>query len=57
MASAGVGSGNHLSGELFKITAGVNMIHVPYRGEAQALPDMLGGQVQVIFGTMPGTIE
>jgi tripartite-type tricarboxylate transporter receptor subunit TctC len=57
MASGGVGVGNHLSGELFKIMAGVNMSHVPYRGEAPALADMLGGQVQVIFGTMPGTIE
>jgi tripartite-type tricarboxylate transporter receptor subunit TctC len=57
MASGGVGSGNHLCGELFKIMAGVNMIHVPYRGEAPALADMLGGQVQVIFGTIPGTIE
>jgi tripartite-type tricarboxylate transporter receptor subunit TctC len=57
MASGGVGSGNHLSGELFKMMAGVNMRHVPYRGEAPALADMLGGQVQVIFGTMPGTIE
>jgi len=57
MASGGVGSGNHLAGELFKMTAGVNMIHVPYRGEAPALADMLGGQVQVIFGTVPATIE
>jgi tripartite-type tricarboxylate transporter receptor subunit TctC len=57
MASGGVGSGNHLCGELFKMMAGVNMIHVPYRGEAPALADMLGGQVQVIFGSMPGTIE
>jgi tripartite-type tricarboxylate transporter receptor subunit TctC len=57
LGSAGVGSGSHLSGELFKIMAGVNMIHVPYRGEAPALADMLGGQVQVIFGTMPATIE
>jgi tripartite-type tricarboxylate transporter receptor subunit TctC len=37
--------------------AGVNMSHVPYRGEALALPDLIGGQVQVIFGSMPGTIE
>jgi tripartite-type tricarboxylate transporter receptor subunit TctC len=57
MGSAGVGSANHLSGELFKIMAGVNMIHVPYRGEAPALADMLGGQVQVIFGSIPGTLE
>jgi tripartite-type tricarboxylate transporter receptor subunit TctC len=57
MASAGVGSGNHLRGELFKMMTGVNMIHVPYRGEAPALADMFGGQVQVIFGTLPGTIE
>jgi tripartite-type tricarboxylate transporter receptor subunit TctC len=57
MGSAGVGSNNHLSGELFKIMAGVNMIHVPYRGEAPALADMFDGQVQVIFSTIPGTIE
>jgi tripartite-type tricarboxylate transporter receptor subunit TctC len=57
MASAGVGSGSHLRGELFKIMAGVNMIHVPYRGEAPALADVLGGQVQVIFSSMPGTLE
>jgi hypothetical protein len=44
MASGGVGSGNHLSGELFKMMAGVNMLHVPYRGEALALTDLLGGQ-------------
>jgi tripartite-type tricarboxylate transporter receptor subunit TctC len=57
MASAGVGSGPHLFGELFKIMAGVNMSHVPYRGEAAALADMLGGQVHVIFGSVPGQIE
>jgi tripartite-type tricarboxylate transporter receptor subunit TctC len=57
MASGGNGTPPHVSGELFKTMAGVNMIHVPYRGETIALPDMLGGQVQVIFGSMPGTIE
>jgi tripartite-type tricarboxylate transporter receptor subunit TctC len=57
MASGGSGTEQHVSGELFKMMAGINMLHVPYRGEAPALTDMLGGQVQVIFGTMPGTIE
>jgi tripartite-type tricarboxylate transporter receptor subunit TctC len=56
MASGGVGSGNHLSGELFKIKAGVNLTHVPYRGEGTALPDLLGGQVQVM-STLPSSIE
>jgi tripartite-type tricarboxylate transporter receptor subunit TctC len=51
MASGGVGSGNHLAGELFKAMAGVKMLHVPYRGEGLALNDLLGGQVQVLFGT------
>jgi tripartite-type tricarboxylate transporter receptor subunit TctC len=53
MGSGGVGSGDHLFGELFKVMAGVNMVHVPYRGEALALADLLAGQVQVIFGTRP----
>jgi tripartite-type tricarboxylate transporter receptor subunit TctC len=57
MASAGIGSGTHMSGELFKMTAGVNLTHVPYRGEALALTDLLGGQVQVVFGSAFGTIE
>jgi tripartite-type tricarboxylate transporter receptor subunit TctC len=57
MASAGVGSAAHLCGELFKMMTGVNMIHVPYRGEAPALAEILGGQVQVIFSSVPGTIE
>jgi len=57
IASGGNGTAGHLSGELFKMMAGVNMVHVPYRGEALALTDMLGGQVQVMFATMPASIE
>jgi tripartite-type tricarboxylate transporter receptor subunit TctC len=57
MASAGVGSATHMSGELFKMMAGVDMVHVPYRGAAPALTDLLGGQVQVYFATMPPAIE
>ena len=56
----GVGGGRHraiMSGELFKMMTGVDMVHVPYRGMAPALTDLLGGQVQVIFGTMPSSIE
>jgi tripartite-type tricarboxylate transporter receptor subunit TctC len=50
-ASAGIGSGPHVSGELFKMLAGVNMVQVPYRGGGPAITDLLGGQVQVYFGT------
>src|SRR5262245_10840262 len=57
MASAGNGSMPHLSGELFKMMTGVNMVHVPYRGEAPAFTDLLGGQVQLYFGTLLGSIE
>ena len=57
IASGGNGTAGHLSGELFKMMAGVNMVHVPYRGEAAALTDLLGGQVQVMFATMPASIE
>jgi tripartite-type tricarboxylate transporter receptor subunit TctC len=57
MASGGNGTAGHLSGELFKMMAGLNMVHVPYRGEAPALTDMLGGHVQAMFGTMPASIE
>jgi tripartite-type tricarboxylate transporter receptor subunit TctC len=57
MASAGVGSASHMSGELFKMMAGVDLVHVPYRGQAPALTDLLGGQVQVDFSTMPPAIE
>ncbi len=57
MASAGNGTPQHVSGELFKMMAGVNMTHVPYRGSAPALADLLGGQVEVMFDTMPASIE
>ena len=53
MASAGIGSSPHMAGELFKMMAGVEMVHVPYRGAAPALTDLLGGQVQVMFDNMP----
>jgi tripartite-type tricarboxylate transporter receptor subunit TctC len=49
MASAGMGSLNHVAGELFKMMAGINLTHVPYRGDSLALTDLLGGQVQVSF--------
>jgi len=57
MASAGTGTGGHLSGELFKMMTGIDMVHVPYRGMAPALTDLLAGQVQVFFGTTSGSIE
>ena len=57
IASGGNGTAGHLSAELFKMMTGVNMVHVPYRGEAAALTDLLGGQVQVMFATMPASIE
>ena len=56
MASGGVGGPSHVSGELFNMMAGANMIHVPYRGVAPALTDLLGGQVQVTFASMPSSI-
>jgi tripartite-type tricarboxylate transporter receptor subunit TctC len=57
MASAGNGSAPHLAGELFKMMAGVNLVHVPYRGQGPALSDLLGGQVQVLFAATPGTAD
>jgi tripartite-type tricarboxylate transporter receptor subunit TctC len=56
MASAGNGTAVHVSGELFKMMTGVDMVHVPYRGSPLAMTDLLGGQVQVIFDNMPGSI-
>jgi tripartite-type tricarboxylate transporter receptor subunit TctC len=56
-ASAGNGTSFHVSGELFNMMAGVHMVHVPYRGNAPALTDLLGGQVQVMFADMPSSIE
>ena len=53
MASSGIGSTIHMSGELFKMMTGIKMTHVPYRGSAPALTDMIGGQVQVMFDNMP----
>jgi tripartite-type tricarboxylate transporter receptor subunit TctC len=55
--SGGNGSTQHLAGELFKMMAGIDMVHVPYRGGSQALIDLLGGQIQVMFDTIPGSIE
>ena len=55
MASAGNGTGGHVAGELFKMMTGVDMVHVPYRGGGPALTDLIGGQVQVMFGTMAST--
>jgi len=57
MASSGAGSTIHVSGELFKMMTGVNMLHVPYRGSAPAMTDMIGGQVQVMFDNLPTSIE
>jgi tripartite-type tricarboxylate transporter receptor subunit TctC len=57
MASAGVGTGNHVAGELFKMLTGVQMVHVPYRGAGPALIDLVSGQMQMMFGSMPSMIQ
>jgi tripartite-type tricarboxylate transporter receptor subunit TctC len=57
MASLGIGSGTHLSGELFKMMTGVNMVHIPYRGDAPAVTDLISGQVQVMFCNTVSSIE
>jgi tripartite-type tricarboxylate transporter receptor subunit TctC len=55
-ASGGVGTSPHLCGELFKALAGVDIVHVPYRGTAPALTDLLAGRVQILFDNLPGSI-
>jgi tripartite-type tricarboxylate transporter receptor subunit TctC len=57
MASSGTGATPHMAGELFKLMAGVNMLHVPYSRDALALTDLLGGQVQVYFGGLAAATE
>ena len=56
MASGGTGTSIHIAGELFKMMAGVNLLHVPYRGSAPALTDMIGGQVHVMFDVLTSSI-
>jgi tripartite-type tricarboxylate transporter receptor subunit TctC len=55
-ASPGVGSGLHLAGELFKAQAGIELLHIPYKGTAPALNDVLGGQVPLMFSNLPGAL-
>jgi tripartite-type tricarboxylate transporter receptor subunit TctC len=57
LGSPGIGTPDHVAGELFKMMAGVDLVHVPYRGGGAVLSDLLGGQVQVLFGTTSLTIE
>ena len=57
MGSPGTGSGDHIAGELFKMMTGVDIVHVPYRGIALALSDLLGGQIQVVFPSMLSSIQ
>jgi tripartite-type tricarboxylate transporter receptor subunit TctC len=57
MASFGTGTISHVTGELFKIAAGIEMVHVPYRGSAPMVTDLLGGQVEAAFDNLPASIE
>ena len=57
MSSGGIGSSQHVYGELFKMMTGADITHVPYRGEGPALIDLIGGQVQVMFSLLPGALE
>ena len=56
-ATAGIGSSQHMSGEMFKMMADISMVHVPHRGSAPALQSLLGGEVQVMFASMPSALE
>jgi tripartite-type tricarboxylate transporter receptor subunit TctC len=57
MASSGIGTSVHMSGELFKMMTGINMQHVPYRGSAPAMQDLLTNRVQVMFDNLPGSVQ
>jgi tripartite-type tricarboxylate transporter receptor subunit TctC len=57
MGSGGIGSGNQLTGELFKSMAGIDLVHVPYRGAGPAMVDLMGGQIQVMFNTMSASLQ
>jgi tripartite-type tricarboxylate transporter receptor subunit TctC len=57
MASSGNGTVAHVAGELFKMQAGIDMVHVPYRGSPPALTDLIGGQVQVLFDPMLSSVD
>jgi len=57
MATGGNGSSGHMAGELFSAMAGIKVAHIPYRGQGPAFSDLLGGQVQVLFATTPGTTD
>ena len=57
MGSGGIGSGNQLSGDMFKAMVGIELVHVPYRGAGPAMVDLMGGQVQVMFNTMSASLE
>src|SRR5690349_4173376 len=57
MASSGIGTAVHVGGELFKMMTGINRLHVPYRGAAPAITDLIGGRVQVMVATLPASIQ
>jgi tripartite-type tricarboxylate transporter receptor subunit TctC len=57
MGSGGIGSGNQLTGEMFKMMAGIDLVHVPYRGAGPAMVDLMGGQVQVMFNTTSASLQ